>query len=161
MIDMRFLSWPWALPLVVIVPLLTAWMIAKARRMRAKRLAHLGTPLMIARLAPTAAATSRWQPVRLTLADQLAQRRRVLVPEIVRGDGAAPGQQLADLHHVRGLLVGQARHRRHQLGPIRIAAHQRQRRLRRLALAVQVVRVDRVQVGHRDLDPARVARDQR
>jgi len=68
MIDMRFFSWPWALPLVVIVPLLTAWMIAKARRMRAKRLAHLGTPLMIARLAPTAATTSRWQPVRLTLA---------------------------------------------------------------------------------------------
>ncbi|MEO8576193.1 MAG: VWA domain-containing protein [Gemmatimonadales bacterium] len=68
MIDLRFVSWPWALPLVVIVPLLTAWMIAKARRMRAQRLAHLGTPLMIARLAPTAAQTSKWQPVRLTLA---------------------------------------------------------------------------------------------
>jgi len=68
MIDLRFISWPWALPLVVIVPLLTAWMISKARRMRAKRLAHLGTPLMIARLAPTATVTSRWQPIRLTLA---------------------------------------------------------------------------------------------
>ena len=68
MIDLRFISWPWALPLVVIVPLLTAWMIAKARRVRAQRLAHLGTPLMIARLAPTATATSKWQPVRLTLA---------------------------------------------------------------------------------------------
>ena len=68
MIDLRFVSWPWALPLVLIVPLLTAWMIAKARRVRARRLAHLGTPLMIARLAPTAAAASKWQPLRLTLA---------------------------------------------------------------------------------------------
>lgn len=68
MIDLRFISWPWALSLVVVVPLSTAWMIAKARRMRAKRLAHLGTPLMIARLAPTAAAASQWHPVRLTLA---------------------------------------------------------------------------------------------
>ena len=59
MMDLRFISWPWALPLVVVVPVLTAWMIAKARRMRAKRLAHLGTPLMIARLAPTASAASR------------------------------------------------------------------------------------------------------
>ena len=68
MMDLRFISWPWALPLVLVVPVLTAWMIAIARRMRAKRLAHLGTPLMIARLAPTASATSRWQPIRLTLA---------------------------------------------------------------------------------------------
>ncbi len=67
MIDLRFVSWPWALPVVVILPLLTAWMVAKARRMRAKRLAHLGTPLMIARLAPTATTTSRWHPIRLTL----------------------------------------------------------------------------------------------
>lgn len=68
MIDFRYVSWPWALPLVLIVPLLTAWMIAKARSVRARRLANLGTPLMISRLAPTATAASRWQPVRLTLA---------------------------------------------------------------------------------------------
>ena len=68
MIDLRFVSWPWALALVVIVPLAIAWMIGKARRVRAQRLAHLGTPLMIARLAPTAAQTSRWQPLRLSLA---------------------------------------------------------------------------------------------
>ena len=68
MIDFRFVSWPWALSLVLIVPLMIAWMIAKARRVRARRLAHLGTPLMIARLAPTAAATTRWQPIRLALA---------------------------------------------------------------------------------------------
>lgn len=68
MIDLRFVSWPWALALVLVVPLAIAWMMAKARRVRAQRLAHLGTPLMIARLAPTAAAASRWQPIRLSLA---------------------------------------------------------------------------------------------
>ncbi|HEX2721595.1 MAG TPA: VWA domain-containing protein, partial [Gemmatimonadaceae bacterium] len=68
MIDLRFISWPWALPLVVAAPLATGLMIAKARRMRAMRLAHLGTASMIARLAPTATAASQWQPVRLTLA---------------------------------------------------------------------------------------------
>ncbi|MDO8500511.1 MAG: VWA domain-containing protein [Gemmatimonadaceae bacterium] len=68
MMDLRYVSWPWALPLVVVVPVITAWMIATARRVRARRLAHLGTPLMIARLAPAAAAASRWQPLRLSLA---------------------------------------------------------------------------------------------
>jgi Ca-activated chloride channel family protein len=68
MIDLRYVSWPWALALVVIVPVLTVWMISKARRVRARRLAHLGTPLMIARLAPTATVTSRWQFARLGLA---------------------------------------------------------------------------------------------
>jgi Ca-activated chloride channel family protein len=67
-LDLRYVGWPWALPLVAIVPFLIAWMIFKARRVRARRLAHLGTPLMIARLAPTAAVTSRWQIARLTLA---------------------------------------------------------------------------------------------
>ena len=68
MIDLRNIAWPWALPLVVIIPAIIVWMIFKARRVRARRLAHLGTPLMIARLAPTAAVTSRWQIVRLGLA---------------------------------------------------------------------------------------------
>ena len=68
MINFRYVSWPWALALVVIVPVFTVWMISKARSVRARRLAHLGTPLMIARLAPTAAATSRWQFARLGLA---------------------------------------------------------------------------------------------
>ena len=68
MIDFRYIGWPWALALVLVLPAAIAWMIAKARRVRAQRLAHLGTPLMIARLAPTAAATSRWQLVRLALA---------------------------------------------------------------------------------------------
>lgn len=63
-----YVSWPWALPLVVIAPLLTAWMLSTARRIRARRLAHLGTPLMISRLAPSSEGASPWKPVRLTLA---------------------------------------------------------------------------------------------
>jgi Ca-activated chloride channel family protein len=68
MIDFRYVAWPWALPLIVILPALTAWMVARARRSRAKRLAHLGTPLMIARLAPTASVVTRWHSIRLALA---------------------------------------------------------------------------------------------
>jgi Mg-chelatase subunit ChlD len=67
-IDLRYFSWPWALALVVILPLVAGGLIVKARRVRARRLQHLGTPAMIARLAPTAASTSRWQPLRLSLA---------------------------------------------------------------------------------------------
>ncbi len=68
MIDFRYFTWPWALALVVILPLLAAGLLIKARQVRARRLAHLGTPMMIARLAPTATAASRWQPLRLSLA---------------------------------------------------------------------------------------------
>lgn len=68
MIDLRYIGWPWALPLVVVAPLLAAWMVSRSRRIRSRRLAHLGTPLMIARLAPAATVTSRWHAVRLTLA---------------------------------------------------------------------------------------------
>jgi Ca-activated chloride channel family protein len=68
MIDFRYVAWPWALPLVVLLPALTAWMVARARRSRARRLAHLGTPLMIARLAPTASVVTRWHSIRLALA---------------------------------------------------------------------------------------------
>ncbi|HEX5576754.1 MAG TPA: VWA domain-containing protein [Gemmatimonadaceae bacterium] len=68
MIDFRYVAWPWALPLVVILPVVTAWMVARARRSRARRLSHLGTPLMIARLAPTASVVTRWHSIRLALA---------------------------------------------------------------------------------------------
>jgi Ca-activated chloride channel family protein len=67
-IDFRYVSWPWALPLVVIAPLLTAWMITRARRIRAARLARLGTPLMVSRLTPTATLSSGWHRTRMTLA---------------------------------------------------------------------------------------------
>ena len=68
MISLRNIAWPYALPLILILPLLTAWMVHRARRRRAIRLANLGTPLMIARLAPTAAVTSKWHGLRLALA---------------------------------------------------------------------------------------------
>lgn len=68
MIDFRYLSWPWALPLIVVVPVLVAVLISRSRRRRALRLSQLGTPQMIARLAPTAGVTSKWHAVRLTLA---------------------------------------------------------------------------------------------
>jgi Ca-activated chloride channel family protein len=68
MIDFRYVAWPYALPLVVILPLLTAWMVRRARRARASRLANLGTPLMVARLTPVATVTSRWHAARLSLA---------------------------------------------------------------------------------------------
>ncbi len=67
-IDFRYFSWPWALVLIIVLPLVAGGLIVKARRVRARRLAHLGTPAMISRLAPTAASTSRWQPLRLSLA---------------------------------------------------------------------------------------------
>ncbi len=68
MINLRYIAWPYALPLVLILPLLTAWMVRRARRSKAARLSNLGTPLMIARLAPTATVTSKWHGVRLSVA---------------------------------------------------------------------------------------------
>lgn len=65
---LRYFSWPWALPLVVLAPLFTAWMVSRARGIRARRLAQLGTPLMIARLTPAATLSSGWHSVRLTAA---------------------------------------------------------------------------------------------
>src|SRR6266545_3561332 len=68
MMYLRFISWPWALALAVVLPVLTASLVIHARRVRARRLAHLGTPQMVARLAPATARASRWRPVRLGLA---------------------------------------------------------------------------------------------
>ena len=65
---LRYVGWPWALSLVVLLPLAFAWMIRKARNVRAKRLAHLGTPVMIARLAPQTASAGGGQTLRLGLA---------------------------------------------------------------------------------------------
>jgi Ca-activated chloride channel family protein len=65
---LRFISWPWALALAVILPVVTAWLIIHARRVRARRLSHLGTPQMIARLAPETVRASKWRPIRLGLA---------------------------------------------------------------------------------------------
>jgi Ca-activated chloride channel family protein len=68
MMNLRYVAWPWAIPLVIIVPLLTAWMISKARRVRQRRLDQLGSPVMISRLAPAAVITSGWHAIRLSLA---------------------------------------------------------------------------------------------
>jgi Ca-activated chloride channel family protein len=64
----RYVGWPWALTLVVLLPLVFVWMIRKARNVRAERLAHLGTPVMIARLAPQTASTGGGQTARLAFA---------------------------------------------------------------------------------------------
>ena len=68
MMYLRYITWPWALALAVILPVLTAWLVIHARRVRARRLSHLGTPQMIARLAPETVRASRWRPLRLGLA---------------------------------------------------------------------------------------------
>ncbi len=63
-----YFAMPWALPLIVILPLATVWMVRQARFVRGRRLAHLGTAEMIARLAPLSPAASGWQPIRLGVA---------------------------------------------------------------------------------------------
>jgi Ca-activated chloride channel family protein len=65
---LRYVGWPWGLSLVVLLPVAFGWMIRKARNVRAKRLAHLGTPVMIARLAPQTASAAGGQTARLTIA---------------------------------------------------------------------------------------------
>src|SRR6266513_544363 len=64
----RFIAWPWALALFILLPLATVWMVLYARRVHARRLSRLGTQEMIARLAPQTARVSRWRPLRLALA---------------------------------------------------------------------------------------------
>jgi len=54
---LRYVQWPWALPLIVVLPLVAAWLVRWGLRARRQRLAKLGTPSMIARLAPSIA----WQ----------------------------------------------------------------------------------------------------
>ncbi|MEO7684081.1 MAG: VWA domain-containing protein, partial [Gemmatimonadaceae bacterium] len=72
MMYLRFITWPWALALAVVLPVATTWLVIHARRVRAKRLAHLGTPQMVARLAPETVRASKWRPLRLGLASLFA-----------------------------------------------------------------------------------------
>ena len=60
---MRFVQWPWALPLAIILPIVTAWLVRWGVRARGARLSRLGTPSMIARLAPSVAAHRAWTRV--------------------------------------------------------------------------------------------------
>src|SRR5689334_18174749 len=52
---LRYVQWPWALPLIIVLPIVAAWLVRWGIRARRARLARLGTPSMIARLAPSIA----------------------------------------------------------------------------------------------------------
>ena len=52
---LRYVQWPWALALAIVLPILSAWLVRWGLRARRDRLARLGTPSMIARLAPSLA----------------------------------------------------------------------------------------------------------
>src|SRR3954467_14100204 len=52
---LRYVQWPWALPLIIVLPIVAAWLVRWGIRARRERLARLGTPSMIARLAPSIA----------------------------------------------------------------------------------------------------------
>src|SRR5690242_7252555 len=52
---LRYVQWPRALPLIILLPIITAWLVRWGIRARRERLARLGTPSMIARLAPSIA----------------------------------------------------------------------------------------------------------
>ncbi|HXL86355.1 MAG TPA: VWA domain-containing protein, partial [Gemmatimonadaceae bacterium] len=59
----RFVQWPWALPLAVILAVVAAWLVRWGVRARTQRLARLGTPSMIARLAPSVTPHRVWSRV--------------------------------------------------------------------------------------------------
>src|SRR3954467_1719327 len=52
---LRYVQWPWALPLIIVLPIVAAWLVRWGIRARRERLPRLGTPSMIARLAPSIA----------------------------------------------------------------------------------------------------------
>ena len=60
---MRFVQWPWALPIVLILPIVAAWLVRWGLRARGERLKRLGTPSMIARLAPAIRTDHPWTRV--------------------------------------------------------------------------------------------------
>ena len=60
---LRFIQWPWALPIAILLPIVTAWLVRWGLRARAQRLQRLGTPSMIARLAPSIRTDHPWTKV--------------------------------------------------------------------------------------------------
>ncbi len=60
---MRFVQWPWALPLAVMLAVAAAWLVRWGVRARTERLSRLGTPSMIARLAPSVTPQRAWTRV--------------------------------------------------------------------------------------------------
>jgi len=65
---MRFIEWPWALPLAVLLPIAGAILLVWGRRARARRLAQLGSREVLARLAPRAARRGPAHTIRVVLA---------------------------------------------------------------------------------------------
>lgn len=57
---LRYIQWPWALVLAIVLPIVTAWLVSWGIRARKTRLARLGTPSMIARLAPSITQQRTW-----------------------------------------------------------------------------------------------------
>ncbi len=57
---LRYIQWPWALILAIVLPVATAWLVGWGIRARRTRLARLGTPSMIARLAPSITQQRTW-----------------------------------------------------------------------------------------------------
>ena len=101
------------------------------------------------------------QSLGLALANVVAKRDGIIVPEVVGGGLSATLHQLRDLDDVASLVVGESRHRGHEIGALGITADQRQRRLSGLAFAMEVVGVDRIEVGERGREPSRIGRDKR
>ena len=67
------LQYPWLLALVVILPVAAIVLVVTSARKRRRRLERLGTPEMVARLAPASASRSPWpRALRLALAAALA-----------------------------------------------------------------------------------------
>jgi Ca-activated chloride channel family protein len=57
---LRYIQWPWALAFAIVLPVVTAWLVSWGIRARRTRLARLGTPSMIARLAPSITQQRTW-----------------------------------------------------------------------------------------------------
>ncbi|HEX9219882.1 MAG TPA: VWA domain-containing protein, partial [Gemmatimonadaceae bacterium] len=57
---LRYIQWPWALALAIVLPVLTTWLVRWGLRARKERLARLGTESMIARLAPSITQQRTW-----------------------------------------------------------------------------------------------------
>jgi Ca-activated chloride channel homolog len=57
---LRYIQWPWALAFAIVLPVVTAWLVGWGIRARRERLSRLGTPSMIARLAPSITPRRIW-----------------------------------------------------------------------------------------------------
>jgi hypothetical protein len=57
---LRYVQWPWALSLAILLPIAAAWLVRWGLRSRQERLARLGTPSMVARLAPSVTQQRTW-----------------------------------------------------------------------------------------------------